>query len=422
MKKRFAVLAWTLALAACGGEEEKAPILPCAGDKVRCDPGHADQAEPEEAAQAIAVAPESLTKIQPASSLPPLGDDTLISYELASYKAGTLWEFAVQLGAGGGAYYSGEARVRFRTTTLDGDVQQGSVEAPEAASEDAHSSGVGRVRSSEGGPMVDVAWFPKCSDPAWLCPWPESLAFGADASEAPKRILWNPYKPRPWFDFYARARGRWIGLAHSAIEQRNLANELIWRQSALEDSETYLTEGAVALLENGELALLSAGSYSSNGGHGAELWRIGFDGNVKQRLGFGVPLRDTRFVHDMQERAVIAGMGLDGDIHVLRHEGGNSMRTWRFTRAPYAELSILALSVDLADTLYILAETGAPEEKNRVPVLCRVRSDDATDCFAIEKLGETMGELRKRMQATGPGIVYVSDGQRLFRYELPNAS
>lgn len=264
--------------------------------------------------------------------------------------------------------------------------------------------------------MVDVTWVPaNCSGESY-CRFGETLAFGPDPAIAPERSLWRKDENREWSSF---AMGRWIEVyGYRVVEQRNSSRKLIWRQPAL-NVAGFLTTGGIELLDTGELLLLAVSETAQRKTEVAdEFWRFGFDGNVKQRLALSTELALPRLTRDTRDRALFAGATSDGSIQVVRHEPRTVTRTWSFLRTQYNELPVLALSVDLSDTVYVLTATGGREEKDRVPVLCRVR-DDRSDCVLLEKPAEATKPLQQ-LQATGPGIVYVGDTQRLFRYELPN--
>ena len=416
MKERTVALVWALAVAACGGEAEIGNNR-CMGDNLRCDADLPEEAQPIVGALDVAVSPESLTKVRPASSLAPIGEDTLDSYELAADSAGTLWEFAVQVSDPSATYPRGENRLRFRATALEGNLRQGSVEPPENAGPDARAQHWRPARKSELGPMVDVGWFQSTCSGESYCRVGETLAFGPDPDVSPERSPWGKDENREWSSF---AMGRWIDVyGYRVVEQRNSSRKLIWRQSAL-DVAGFLTTGNIELLDRGELLLLAVSGVEERKTDVAdELWRFGFDGNVKQRLALSAQLAHPQLTSDTRDHALLAGVTSDGSIQVVRQEPRTITRTWSFLRTQYNELPVLAISVDLADTVYVLTATGGREEKDRVPVLCRVRADDRSDCLLLEKPAEVTKPLQQ-LQATGPGIVYVGDTQRLFRYELPN--
>lgn len=412
VNRAYLVLAWALALAACGSDVEIGNSV-CSGEGVRCDPGSLEQAEEVGQSDVIAVSPDSLTKLMPVSTVAPLAADELAYYALLTDRAGTLWEFGVQI-VDKGAMWPGEGRVRVRTTSLDGNVQEGSVEAPSAL-RDPHAELSPQPHNSERGPILDLGWFGPCSDPTAGCSNFETLAFGSDAAIPPERTSW----PGSLATFSAQAKGRWIFLnSPYTIEQQSHSRKLIWRQTALEKLEYYCNERA-EVLESGETVLLATNPYVDKTG-ADEVWRVGFDGNLKQRLKLLRHVLEPRLVLDTRQRALIAGGDDGGGLRVIRHEGDSKQRSWSFLRTEFTPLAVHAAGADLDDTLYVLTETGGREEKGRTPVLCRVRADDAADCFVLDKPADSMERPMRHMQATGPGIVYVGDGQRLFRYELPH--
>jgi hypothetical protein len=424
MKKRYPTLACVLALAGCDRSAEIG-IEICSGFNVRCQsefPVEADWGEP---LREFAVTPESLVTVTPKSLLPVLAENKLLSYELASDRAGTLWEFGVEAGPENDDY-TGEDHLRVRTSTLAGDVQEGAVEAP-GLLQRLNTRVLGRAHNSQRGPIVDLSWVTTKCPPDWgglNCGITETLSFGSDLSMPPERTLWSE-DGREAPDFSAQAKGLWISVDMLGnIEQRSSALELVWRQTALNEAQLVVNynESRPYLLESGELTLLAAEDAVAAKLHGAadQLWRIGFDGNVKQRLAFRPGLDHARLAHDTRNRALVAGTDDDGGMRVLRLDGDKPIQSWTFLRTQYADVVVLAMSVDLAGTLYLLTESGGRAPQDRVPVICRLREDDRSDCVVTTRPAEAMGRPLNQVQATEPGVVYVSDGQRLFRYELPN--
>src|SRR5262249_23236555 len=134
------------------------------------------------------------------------------------------------------------------------------------------------ARNEVQGPMVDVTWYPpKCENGD--CAVDETLAFSWDPAEAPERKHWSneiawaaQVKDRSTFVLF--------GPTGPTIEQRTRSGEVVWRQTALKDAG-YELLGGIDLLETGELAILAVIPYPNEA---PDIWRIGFDGSVKQRL------------------------------------------------------------------------------------------------------------------------------------------
>ncbi|HKP57184.1 MAG TPA: hypothetical protein VJV78_10700 [Polyangiales bacterium] len=420
MHDRHLTLACALALAACAGDAEIGSDV-CTGDGVHCEQESPTQiaASAMNGAPAVAVSPESLARLEHTSALEPLGDGELLSYELITDEEGTLWEFALQYAPPYPNNVRGEGRLRVRTTSLAGDVQQLAIEPPWEPSAESRADYLEVDRNSKRGPSLSITWSPPdCRQKQSDCTVREALTFASGADMPPERTKPKNQAAPSWLGvFAAQAKGRWtVVTGPRAVEQRTRGGELIWRQTVMTTQDFTPNFDSTELLDTGELVFVG----SNTDGRWPELWRIAFDGNVTQRVDLAPLTYRARLVHDSQRRALIAGVGQDGGIFVLRDDGKTALRSWDFLRTQYSELTVSASGVDLADNLYLLTESGGRDDKNHVPILCRVQANDTSDCFVLDKPAEAMGRPLKQMRATGPGIVYVGDGQRLFRYELPN--
>lgn len=424
MKRWMATFAWMCVLAGCSGSAEIGSDVCSGGDDERChppmshDPGLVDSGDP------VPVVPESLVTVMPISAVDALAGTSDAWHALWADRAGTLWEFAASVGMEGDEKL-GDTYLHVRTTTLEGERSQGTVEPPaiKGVRRGARADQLSEARASQRGPVLDLTWSAAlcASESDGACGIGETLAFGAEPSAAPERTRWSEGGRRVGPAYSAQAKNRWITVEYpSTIEQRTRSLELVWRQSAL--YEEHLSFAANPdLLEDGALALVAGDPRVTGSAVPDYFWRVDFDGHVQQHIQLATSFVTGTLAHDTRNRVLIAGTVKGGDIYVLRiAPDGSPVRRWAFFRTEYSDLSVLRASVDMAGTLYVLTKTGPRDAENPTPVVCRVRENDEADCVKLAwPDGMPLTISTPYMQATAEGSLYVSDGARLLRYELP---
>jgi hypothetical protein len=273
------------------------------------------------------------------------------------------------------------------------------------------------LNSSRSAATMTVMWLRGCDGRDGYppdCQLHEVLVF-EDLAKAPRRIEAVYYPAH----VLANGSGEWFLYDGGVIDKVDTRSNLVWRQTGLlsiaTGQQSWNIDGA--LRADNKLSVLIG---APDIGYPYELWQLDSRGNIESRRGVAWGGDVPTYAIDARGRDVLAGMGRDGDLIMMRVLPDGSTEGGTVTRKEYSSLRPDGFGLDPEGAVYVTTTAGGREPNERRAVLCQLTSAGELRCFTLGGITvREHGPLIDELVAPEPGVVYVHSGSTLHRYELP---